>query len=402
MAWQRNYVTLNTGERIRYSLIQRPESSVYNVRFKAADQRWRERSTGVVKKVEATDAAHRVILEEYGQVAPTSETINWVAAKTRLAEAMKADGKRPRTIKGYYETLAKLITLFPRAAGPADITDRMAADFKTRYANGRFTRKRKLREGEQAPNFGRKTKSLDSRIRSLKAIFGWFRTLRLVNANPFENITAPELDRHEVKYVKPADVTDFFRWLADRFPDWQMPRLFFSVKALTACRLDDLCNLRSAQLQDGRLVFAADQTKNRSERYAILTTELYAALSAYRGETYLWERYPVELIEVNKAMGFPTHRQNPHFSPERLYRWVVQIMQAYQHQTGKDLSSHDFRRAAFTRAAEKDVHPKRAAVAFDVTAETMLRYYTATEKKKTADDVLADLAGDLLPERKAE
>jgi hypothetical protein len=69
----------------------------------------------------------------------------------------------------------------------------------------------------------------------------------------------------------------------------------------------------------------------------------------------------------------------------------------YYHKTGQTLRSHDFRRAAFTRAAEKGIHPKLSAVAFDVTPETMLRYYTATEKKKTADDVLTGLAGDLLP-----
>ena len=54
------------------------------------------------------------------------------------------------------------------------------------------------------------------------------------------------------------------------------------------------------------------------------------------------------------------------------------------------------RHAVFTRAAEEDIRPKRAA-AFDVTPETMLRYYTATEKKKTADEVLTRLAAKLLP-----
>lgn len=43
-----------------------------------------------------------------------------------------------------------------------------------------------------------------------------------------------------------------------------------------------------------------------------------------------------------------------------------------------------------------DIHPKRAAVAFDVTAETMLKYYTATEKKRTADEVLGELQGELM------
>jgi integrase len=209
------------------------------------------------------------------------------------------------------------------------------------------------------------------------------------------------MDRHEVKYVRQGDVDDFFVWLATRFPGWQMPELFFKVKAVTACRLQDICQLRSDQLEDGRLVFTADTTKNRSERHAILPADLYAALDAYKGESYLWERYPAELIEANKKNGFPTHRQNPEFSTQRLYLWVVQIMQSYQLQTGKDLSSHDFRKAAFTRAAEEDVHPKRAAVAFDVTAETMLKYYTATEKKKTSDEVLGDLAEKLLPKKKA-
>ncbi len=46
------------------------------------------------------------------------------------------------------------------------------------------------------------------------------------------------------------------------------------------------------------------------------------------------------------------------------------------------------------------MHPKQAAVAFDVTPETMMKYYTATEKKQTADKVLGGLAGKLLPRKK--
>ena len=53
MGWQRNYVVLTSGDRVRFSLIQRPAESVYNVRFKGPDKRWKERSTGVSKKVDA-------------------------------------------------------------------------------------------------------------------------------------------------------------------------------------------------------------------------------------------------------------------------------------------------------------------------------------------------------------
>jgi integrase len=397
MSWQRSYVTLRSGERIRYTLLKRSDADAYYTRYRGPDGRRVLKSTGQLTMVQAIDAAHRLILEDFGQVAPRSDTVNWEVAKGRLAEAMAADGKRPKTIKGYLETLDKLIALFPLAKGPTDVTDRMAGDFKTKYGKGTFTRKRKAREGEATPRRARKAKSLDGRIRTLKAVFGWFQQLRLVDANPFEKIAPPELDRHEVKYVREADVGEFFGWLAKRYPGWAMPRLFFSVKAATACRLEDICQLRSTQLQEGRLVFAADTTKNRSERYAPLPRDLYVELEAYKGETFLWESYPPELIAANKAKGWPTHRQNPEFSPQRLYLWVLQLMQAYQADTGKDLSSHDFRRAAFTRAAEEDVHPKRAAAAFDVTAETMMKYYTAVEKKRAADEVLGDLAERLLP-----
>src|SRR5438045_2787364 len=122
----------------------------------------------------------------------------------------------------------------------------------------------------------------------------------------------------------------------------------------------------------------------------------------YKGKTYVWERYPPELIAANKLKGWPTHRQKADFTPVRLYLWVLQLMGNYQRETGKKLRSHDFRRAAFTRAAEEDIHPKRAAAAFDVTPETMLRYYTATEKKRTADDVLGGLAEKLRLKRDGE
>jgi integrase len=399
-AWQRNYVTLRSGDRIRYALYTKPGSDPYFVRFKGKDGRYVRVSTGQMKKPDAIDEAHRLVREHYEEIAPTSATVPWAVAKEKLQEAMEADGKRPRTIGGYVETLNKLIAMFPLARGPSDINDRMAGDFKTKYARGTFTRKRTVKKGEKVPGLPRRTKSLDSRIRTLKAVFGWFKAMRLVNENPFEKVTAPEMDRHEVKYVHEDDVAAFFAWLEERFPGWRMPHLFFLVKAATACRLDDICNLRSEQLREGRLVFGADVTKNRSERHAILPAALFAELAAYSGDEYLWERYPAELKEAIATKGAPTHRLNPEFAPRRLYLWIVALMQDYQKATGRDLSSHDFRKAAFTRAAEKDIHPKRAAVAFDVTPETMLRYYTATEKKRTADEVLSELQADLLPKKK--
>jgi integrase len=270
----------------------------------------------------------------------------------------------------------------------------LASEFKVKYANGTFSRRPKKREDDIVAEYARKTKSLDTRLRTLKAVFGWFVDMHLLSGNPFEHVEQPEMDRHEVKYVKREDLLAFLAWLEVRYAGWRMPRLFFNVKAMTGCRLEDICNLRSEQLKEGRLVFEADQTKNRSERYALLPAEVYAELDAYKGETYLWERYPAELKQY--VRGTSKHQVILEFSTRRLYTWIVALLRDYQKETGRDLSSHDFRRAAFTRAAEADIHPKRAAVAFDVTAETMLKYYTATEKKRTADEVLGELQGELM------
>jgi integrase len=397
MGWQRNYVVLPTGARVRYSFVQRNGSDAYRVRFKGPVGKLVELSTGCERKATAIEEAHRLVLQEYGQIATATEKVPWETARAKLEEAMQADGKRPRTISEYLKSLKGLAGVFSFAKGPADISDRMARDFKTKYAAGRTVRKKKLKKGEQAPARKRRPETLDSQLRMLKAAFSWFRNLGLVEANPFEQVELPELDRREVKYVRQEDVGEFFAWLEKRYPAWPMPRLFFSVKATTGCRLEDVCSLRSDQLQDGRLEFAADQTKNRSERYALLPATVFAELQVYKGKTYLWERYPAELIEANKANGWPVHRQKTEFTPQRLYLWVLQLMGNYHRETGRKLCSHDFRRAAFTRAAEEDIHPKRAATAFDVTPETMLRYYTATEKKQTADDVLGQLADKLLP-----
>lgn len=109
----------------------------------------------------------------------------------------------------------------------------------------------------------------------------------------------------------------------------------------------------------------------------------FVELDADKGKSFLWVQYPGELIEANIAKEFPTHRQKKEFTTQRLYLWMLQLLMGnYQKETGHHLNEHDFRRTAYTR-----------------TAEPMLRYYTATEKK-TSDDVLAGLAENLMPKAK--
>lgn len=159
----------------------------------------------------------------------------------------------------------------------------MAEEFKEQYTKTRFIRRRKAKEGETAPDYERSAKSQHSRIRTLKAVFRWFAITKITTSNPFASIKTPELGRPEVKYVRREEIAAFFAWLRKRFPKCEMPVLFFSVKALAGCRLEDICQLESSQLRDGRLEFAANQTKNRSERCAVLSKEVYKAFKILQG-----------------------------------------------------------------------------------------------------------------------
>ena len=59
--------------------------------------------------------------------------------------------------------------------------------------------------------------------------------------------------------------------------------------------------LRTDQLRDGRLVFAADSTKGRKERKAVLPPDVFAELKEQAGPVWVWEKFPDQLRERLEA-----------------------------------------------------------------------------------------------------
>jgi hypothetical protein len=115
MSWGQNFVILRNGERIRYALFQKEGTPFYYVRFKGKDGQYMKPSTGCARKVDAINAAHKIILDYYEETLPPRiEKVTWDEAKAKLTEAMLADNKRPKTIKDYIETLDKLIAMYPK------------------------------------------------------------------------------------------------------------------------------------------------------------------------------------------------------------------------------------------------------------------------------------------------
>jgi integrase len=220
----------------------------------------------------------------------------------------------------------------------------------------------------------------------------WFlEELKVVAGNPWQDVEPPKADRVPVKFATDAQVEPFYAWLAERFGAWPFPKLFLTTKAYTGCRLLDLCSLRSMQLRGGRLVFPPDVTKGRKERAVPLPDDLYSSLDAFKGKVWLWEGYLPGLKAILEEKGWPTHRLNMVFSPQRLYYWVETLFADYRtaHPDRPPLTSHMFRKRAFTMAWDAGIDVRHASIAYGCNVDTMLKHYVALDEQQVTDDVFA-------------
>jgi integrase len=153
----------------------------------------------------------------------------------------------------------------------------------------------------------------------------------------------------------------------------------------------DLCSLTSRQLRSGRLIFPADLTKGREERRVPLPQDLCAALDSFKGETWLWEHYLPGLRAALVARGWPTHQLNDAFSPQRLYSWVESVFADYRaaNPEPQRLTSHLFRKRAFTLAWQAGIDMRQASIAYGCNVDTLMKHYVAMDKQAVTDEVFA-------------
>src|SRR5262249_15394357 len=198
----------------------------------------------------------------------------------------------------------------------------------------------------------------------------------------------PRADKLPVRFATDEMVQHFCDWIAERFGEWPFPKLFLATKAYTGCRLMDLCSLRSAQLRDGRLVFPASVTKGRKERAVPLPDDLFQALDAFKGKTWLWEAYVAGLKAALTAKKWPTHQLKDEFSPQRLYSWIETQFADYRtaFPDRPVLTTHMFRKRAFTQAWEAGIDARRASIAYGCNVDTLMKYYVAMDEQEVTDD----------------
>ncbi len=393
MARSFSHSVLVDGKPVGFSLKRRPGDPFHFVCFRGPDGRRLERSTMQTGQAKALEAARSIITREHAPPDRPAELVPWDEAERRFLRRMELSGLRKNTL-GYYAKMFGLVrTAYGSAHGPADITEGMAKSFVDMILAGRFHTSKKKR----SPAY------LFNALRGLDSLWEkWLmKECGVVAGNPWRDIPRPKLDKPHVVYLTDEQTADFFAYLEEQWLGWKLPRLFFTVKALTGCRLEDLCSIESGQLHGDKLVFRADQTKGRKERRVPIPAEVYAELEAVRGKTYLWDRFPDELREVLKARGIGSWKiVGRCYSPRMLYNWATQLLGRYSKKVGRRVTSHMFRKRAFTMAFLAGLDARKAAIAIGCNVDTMMKHYVSLDEQAVTDEVFAELQGRLIPRKK--
>lgn len=392
------HVRADDGREIGFGLVVRDDSGTYSVQFRDIDgTKYIIRTTGERSRPRAVSAAERIVREHYRPPEAAIRRMTWEDLLDELPKHLKVDGARPATVADYLDTIRQVRTA---AVMPAAVSTGIAQQWCNRYLGGTFSRAK----GEDVRTYSRSPRTLHARVRKLRAIWGKYlvRRLRVVDENPWVTVDLPKLDRLPVRTLSTDQVAAFFNWLAERWHGWELPTLFFETKAVTGCRLGDLCSVRSADLKGkDRLVFASSSAKARKERVAVLPHDLFEKLKGVAGSVYLWESYASDIPHYLKLRGVPTHRVVPEFDPERLCWWAKDEVDDFNkaHPDKPKLKSHDFRKRAVTEAHRAGLDVDTAAAAVGMSSSTARAYYLAMDQEKAAAQLAAKLADTLRPRK---
>jgi site-specific recombinase XerC len=246
--------------------------------------------------------------------------------------------------------------------------------------------------------YTRTARTVASRLNKLRVVWSkWLiEELSYLTTNPWEEVAPPKLDKLAPRYLSGEEVREVFAWLSERWLGWRLPVLFFTVKGFLGNRIGELSALRTDQLRDGRVVFAADATKGRKERKAVLPPDVYAELKAQAGQTWVWEKFPEQLRERLEARE-RWSKYVKDFSPNRLKWWLQDELAEFNaaHPDRQRVKAHDFRRRAMTEAWKLGIPLEKAAVAFGCNPNTMRAHYIALDETAVADEVLTAIAGTM-------
>jgi integrase len=348
--------------------------------FRTPEGRRVQRETHQSRLAQALEAARTMIEKEFQPKTEPEEKVGWEKALESLRVHLTTSGNRQDTLESYLKAVRVVRAFFPQAMGPQDITLVMAQ-----------TLKRRLMTEPGRHHKPRSPHSVKSTLRNLSSLWHkWFQKgLQIVTQNPWAQVKPPKVDKVKVRFATNELMDRLYSWLVKEYGPWEFPHIFLATKAWTACRLRDLCHLKSEQLIGNRLIFPADLVKGREERRLPMPEELYAALEKYKGPTWLWENYVKELGLILQRRGGPAAATfKEEFDPMRLYNWIGQLFERFNRDVpGAHLTSHMFRKRAFTLAWRAGIDMRQAAIAYACHVETLMKHYVDLDKQQITDQV---------------
>ena len=122
--------------------------------------------------------------------------------------------------------------------------------------------------------------------------------------------------------------------------------------------------------------------------------DLFAILDAFKGKEWLWENYVPGLRAILEAKEYATHQMNDEFAPHRLYFWIENLFAEYRkaHEGRPVLTTHMFRKRAFTMAWQAGIDVRHASIAYGCNVDTLMKHYIALDEQQVTDDVFAKMA----------
>ena len=207
--------------------------------------------------------------------------------------------------------------------------------------------------------------------------------------NPFEGagVKIPKAEKRKKPVPAEATVTAFFDWVRTRYPQWVALHALLRLKAVSASRTADLCQLKTDQLRAGRLAFTADIVKTKEERSLPLPPDLFETLRGVAGPVWLWEGDFYAGIRLYR----PSKNVLPKsFNWKTVYFVVNNVFREFSeaHPDHPPLTPHAFRRRAITLTVQATGSVDAAAAAIGVHAQTARAHYLDATRAFDTDATL--------------
>jgi len=337
---------------------------------------------------EAHTKAAQAVLKAYAPTIPADpRTATW---ETVMEDLEQHEHLRPRAWEVYTSILNVFRSTIPESKGPNDVDLETARRFRKLYQSTPFTRSPK----PNAPTYKRTPKTVENAIRKLSSLWEKMRP-EYVKENVWEYIDRPTVPEKLPTVPSEEDVTDFYKWLEQRHPGWQLPKLFVDLKAVTGRRLNDLCHVHSWQLDPilHTVTIQPDQDKTHKQLVFPIPEDLFKQLYEIRGEVYLWERYLPE-SKVHRPSKITKKRED--FTPALMYHAMQGIFREFKEAGGK-LTSHGLRKRAITLMTLATQNVDQTAAALGVSAQTARKHYLDAKRAFDGSELLKKMADVLRP-----